>query len=319
MVLMENDIYCPSCGTATPLITAAGSPGATTDPNVRRKFIVRKWCLFLLALFVGGLVILFGAGMSLDAQSNRPTPRQVTAGELAHLNNLESMPGWITYLPGAAVDTGVEYVKVRSRQARSKFVLLEVEDHWLLAKIDPRFKGTRYEGQLTSLDTVALPKVREAFPGQAAKLLPFQLDAEYDIAGTQRRTTMYGIGIAAFGALVIFTGIGKLQAKPPRIVAPAPTAIGSGAASQLALQDAPRATRGWFLRVIFMVIWAVVFFFTTAIALSIWSTLQGGDDPAARQQLAEQAGKTVGPWSIPGSIVLAVFLGVLGKLPGTRR
>ena len=37
------------------------------------------------------------------------------------------------------------------------------------------------------------------------------------------------------------------------------------------------------------------------------------------QKLAQEAGRTLGPWLLLGSVGLAGILGFLGWLPGTRR
>jgi hypothetical protein len=73
------------------------------------------------------------------------------------------------------------------------------------------------------------------------------------------------------------------------------------------------------LRGLFIVVWAIVFFFVSALIASMIATAGVGDDEALRKKLVEESAARYGLWAFLGSIVLAVVLGKMGLLPGTRR
>jgi len=84
-------------------------------------------------------------------------------------------------------------------------------------------------------------------------------------------------------------------------------------------EDPPPRGYGGFVRAIFGVVWAVVFFFIAMGVAGMVATQGAGDDPEVQKKLVEQSAKTYGTWLLLGSIALAVVLGRLGLLPGTRR
>src|SRR5262249_20803709 len=152
----------------------------------------------------------------------------------------------ISYTPDKIVTTRVEYVKMTSRQTTSKFLLLRVKDRWLLAKVAAHFDGSRIEGKLGGLDTVALPKVEAAFPTQAKHLLPYQLDGEYDTVDTQRQSSILGGAVAVFGVLLFLGGVGSLVVKPPPFAGAATEGPVGHAPFQPAFQpEQPPQPRAW--------------------------------------------------------------------------
>jgi hypothetical protein len=88
-------------------------------------------------------------------------------------------------------------------------------------------------------------------------------------------------------------------------------------------QDPSPRKRGRVVRAFFGAVWVVVFLFASvgvaAVVAGLVSTSAAVGDPELQKQMAEQAGATVGPWVVFGSISLAVLLACLGLLPGTRR
>ena len=74
-----------------------------------------------------------------------------------------------------------------------------------------------------------------------------------------------------------------------------------------------------FLRIVFGVLWFVAFFVLGSFAISgVAMALENGDQEA-RRMAAEAAGRAYGVPLFFGSIVLVVFLAILGWLPGFRR
>jgi hypothetical protein len=74
-----------------------------------------------------------------------------------------------------------------------------------------------------------------------------------------------------------------------------------------------------FLRLVFGVVWMVVFFVVGAISISAVAMALENGDQEARQKAAEAAGRASGVPLFFGSIILVVVLAMLGWLPGFRR
>jgi hypothetical protein len=83
--------------------------------------------------------------------------------------------------------------------------------------------------------------------------------------------------------------------------------------------ERPGEPRNGFVRASFGLLWVVVFIFVTALVSSVIATAGAGDDEQLRKKLAEESGRTVGPWLLLGSIILGSVLSTMGLLPGTRR
>jgi hypothetical protein len=211
--LMATDTRCPACGTPTrygPPPISSLEARAAFDPVARREFAKVKVARSLIMLLVG-LGMGVGAGyLYLNTRSLPASAKTVTADDLLSLDRPEALPEWIAYRPSKRLDTGVEYVKMNSRKTTSKFVLLAVHDRWLLTKVGAQHGGGRYEGKLVGFDTVALPKVKAALPDLGQRLLPYQLDAEVDLADNQRGNYVLAGGGAIFAVMLVFSGVGGL-------------------------------------------------------------------------------------------------------------
>jgi hypothetical protein len=230
---LAADTRCPECGIATHFGQAvAVSVGARAiidsgaraaiDSGARRRYfakrrrrLVKKMVRSVFLFVAGGLVTAAGVAMYLGAKSNHLSARTVTAADLLRIDKPESLPDWIEYNPTKAFDTGVEFAKVTSRQTTSKFLLLPVGDHWLLAEVAGHSQDTRVEGKLGPFDKIALQKVVTANPNVAKRLLPFQLDATLDIEGTQRWSHYQAGAIGIVGLVICFMGVRGFFAKRP--------------------------------------------------------------------------------------------------------
>jgi hypothetical protein len=326
---MINDTRCPSCGMATRVGHATAvslRARAAFDLDARRKFVWRSRLLGLLGLVGGALLAVCGAGMFFDARDKNKAPvvQKVTAEDLLKIDRPEKLPGWISYRPDNVMGTGYEYVKLQSRQVQSKFILAQVGDSWMLTKIDGHFTGVTYEGHLTEPDTLALGKIRTAYPNEAGRILPFMLDAEYDVACTQRQATFLGGALAVFGALIFFSGVGGLVVQPPPYLGPpsdnpfSARTVGSDIAPEPAAPPGPRP-RSLGMKIVWSSVWVVVFFFAAAIIISQVAVIGAPADPEVRDKLIQQASQSWGGWVFLGSIALPILLSWRGWLPGTRR
>jgi hypothetical protein len=342
---MATDTRCPVCGTALLLGKGAAArvpleARAAFDPSARREFFFRRWVVFPVMAVLGLAAIAGGVVMYLNTQEDHSVARNVTAADLLRVEKPGDLPDWISYSPTRVIDTDVVYVKTMSRQVTRKFFLLAAGDHWVLAEVNGQFKGSRFEGKLAPFNTEALPKVAAAHPDKAAHLLPYQLEAKLDIAGTQRAHYFQAGFLALFGLLLSFTGVRGVFVKPPPFVGAAkeepvlaaPREPAYRMIQQPVLQPTYQAApqpicqperqprrRGLVVRAFFGFLWAVVFFAGAAV-LATWLAVHGAaDDPEVCNQLAQEAGQKQGPLLLLGSLVLATVLGCLGWLPGTRK
>jgi hypothetical protein len=356
---MATDTRCPACGAKTPLAKAAAASlevRAAFDPTARRQLAglktVRGLVMILLGLGLGaGGVYLF-----MDTSADQAPAKQVTAADLLRIDRPDALPDWLSYSPNMTIETGVEYVKMRSRAVTSKFVLLAVKDHWLIAKVNKRYDGGRIEGKLCDGDNLALSKIRSAFPTHAGGFLPYQLDAEIDQATTHRRNYILGASGAVLCLMLCFTGVRNLISRSPSfpvaampvsaaipgalpgsrplrtasLQAPGDAVTGSPRplTSQPQWQDTPAddfgtvpAPRGRsvILLVILGIVYPVVFFLAATVIVSVVSVLRAGNDPELGKQLARQAGEKFGLMILFGSASLSWAMTYLGWLPGTRR
>jgi hypothetical protein len=108
-----------------------------------------------------------------------------------------------------------------------------------------------------------------------------------------------------------------------RWMAPATTAPPSPSYQAIPTRgEAPPSSRGmgsFFLRILFGVLWIVVFFVVGSISISAVVMVVQNGDQEARQKAVEAAGRAGGVPLFFGSILLVVVLAILGWLPGFRR
>jgi hypothetical protein len=272
-----------------------------------------------VVLLVGATLMVVGAVLLGQRQGELTRAREVTAADLAKADAPAALPGWISHAPDRWLETGVQYVKLRSRQTTSRFILVPVEDRWLLTKVDGNFNGVRLEGQLGEFDAVALPMVRSALPAEGGRLLPYQLDAEYDIAARRRQEYLQGGTVAGFGLLLVCCAVGGLRANRSPFRGARDGGRSGFAASEPGSASEHPSRRSWAVRAFFGVLWAVVLFLVAAVAAALLTTMGAGDDPGIRKRLAEESGRKLGPGLLLGSFALATVLTGLGRLPGTRR
>jgi hypothetical protein len=176
-------------------------PTARSRSSVQKRVRSVFWCV------TGGLAMAVCVARYLEARSDNPSVHNVSAADLLQIDKPESLPGWISYSPPLSFDTGVEYAKITRRQLTSKFLLLPVGNHWLLTEVAGHFTGLRFEGKLGSFDNNALRQVVTADPVVAERLLPYQLDARIDIAGTQHQSFAYAGAAGIVGLLMCVIGV----------------------------------------------------------------------------------------------------------------
>ena len=113
-----------------------------------------RWGLALGGLLLGTVLVLVAVGQFLGgrAQTTRG-PRVVKAAELRHIDEYGPVEDpWVAYTAAKTFDPGIRIYRTRKRNSLVKYVVLQVEDRWLLACVPPDFVGSRVEGRLTVWD-----------------------------------------------------------------------------------------------------------------------------------------------------------------------
>jgi hypothetical protein len=117
------------------------------------------------------------------------------------------------------------------------------------------------------------------------------------------------------------TPVGREQTRSAATVLRSNRAVGAyGVARHSAPAQPPHPASGGFrfiARAFFGLLWAAVFFVGGALVMGAVVTA-GITDLQLRNQASRHAGATWGVWLFFGSIALAILLGSLGLLPGTR-
>jgi hypothetical protein len=174
-------------------------PAARADYRRRKRVLEIVGVLFLLA----GLGILIGAQNWIRTVLAGPAP--VTLGELRRLEDPSQLDtSWVRVRFGQMEETGLGVVSsgiipLLMGETRSRYVLIQVEDQWLIAEVSEDQAGNELVGYLSKWHTPfsqkSLEQIDANFPGRS--FLPFQLDAHYKY----RRECLALAGLGGFLAL----------------------------------------------------------------------------------------------------------------------
>ncbi len=245
MVMAANDSHCLSCGMkltlpergsvrgytygAAPVVPPPGmtayGPAVAGGGGSRAGRIVKR-LVGVAALALGSLLLLAAVAHGLDSKPKEapPAPRTVTAAELAQVKDPAKLAdAWVVYEAPKVLDTQVELVSGRfTKKTKVRFALVQVQDRWLLAEVPPNFAGTRLEGRLTKWNTPfydnVVSKARTGFPNECRRLLPVQLDCEFDRATDgQRNDRTFTIGVGVVGFFILLLGLKFVTVRSPRL------------------------------------------------------------------------------------------------------
>lgn len=329
-VLMAGDKRCPMCGMHTdPNEGSSLEARAEYDPAARRQLVMMRLGFGFIGTPLGLILLILGGQGLYQTYAEPPKPRDLTAAELLKIEKPADMPGWIAYLPPKEAATGVGYRKLRSGTVTSEFILLQVGNRWMLAQVRPDAVGFRVVGKLVEPDHLAVGMLP---PNEGSRLLPVMIDAETppNIAQRQDYITS-GISVGA-GALLIFLGGSFLMTKVPMpkgqqresagiprsALGSVPLASAGQAPTWIGPELQPASSGGGCLkRILFSGLWGFALFLGAMAIAGIYAGVSTGGDPEKSKELAEQAGQLAGPWIMLGCLGV-FFVGLLGKLPGTR-
>src|SRR5262249_30149732 len=144
-------------------------------------------------------------------------PREVTAAELRNLTDYSSLPDpWISYSFPKSSETAVRLEKtlLANHQAYSRFILVQVQDHWIVAQVRPDFTNNKLVGKVErlgswdgrtlekNLGSKIVSQIVASNPDKIDRILPYQVNT---VTPYQSKTRMGYLlaGAIAFGGLVL--------------------------------------------------------------------------------------------------------------------
>lgn len=177
---------------------AAATPTAWTsaDPYRQQPFEIdgsyRKKAFQQLAL--GGallliaLVLLLFNGRWINSAIAGPVP--MTLAELRAMQVVNTLTNpWVTITYNNAIETDLIMVSTRKGTStnRSRYLLIQVGDRWLIADVPHDYRGNQLTGYLDAwwspLSREVIEKIGSKYPAQKPLFLPFQMNAEYSYRG----------------------------------------------------------------------------------------------------------------------------------------
>src|SRR5262245_14399419 len=183
MVMAANDTHCLSCGMQLTVpergwvhaYTYGSGPVAAPPAGAARL----KKRLVAVALLLLGAGSLFGAAaLIVDRQreADATPPKTWTAAELVRVEDPAKVSDkWVVYDAPRVIETEVGIISGRKHKTRTRFLLVPVEDRWLVVEVGPGFSGKRIEGRMFEMDSPmyldALGRIRASFPEQSKRLL----------------------------------------------------------------------------------------------------------------------------------------------------
>lgn len=189
-----------------------------------------KWAVGLFLFLGAGAMFLLALGWFFWAQSEeKSAPLEVTAAELIDLPNRGPMPDpWLSYTFSKYCETGVrmDLRSVGNQYAYSRFILVQVQDRWLVAQVPPDFRGNKlvgtverlgsYEGRSyeSHLDKQIVIKILASNRDKADRLLPYQVDAVRPYLSKIRGGYTMAAGIVLGGLIVGGLGLTIIRVKP---------------------------------------------------------------------------------------------------------
>jgi Domain of unknown function (DUF4265) len=133
----------------------------------------------------GYLLVFLGGAVLFHARSWIPSvwhgPRPISFEELSSVTEPAAVPNrWVSFDFTRAVDTGIRENTSVDPSDERKYILIQVQDSWLVAEVRSSFASSHIEGYLeTTAQGIHISESLVPAPG--AKLLPCQLDGAYPL------------------------------------------------------------------------------------------------------------------------------------------
>jgi hypothetical protein len=137
-------------------------------------------------------------------------PAEIKLSDLRSVDKPSALPNrWVSFTTENSFDTGVGLVSNRSNTPKAHYLLVQVQDRWLIAEVPPDHGGKRITGYVEAwsapLNKKAIAEIQSKYPGYA--LLPIQVDAVYN----QRSQCYAMLGVMGFfligGVFLVILGL----------------------------------------------------------------------------------------------------------------
>jgi hypothetical protein len=167
-----------------------GGPGPSSPPDRRSQWVRRPLGAAVtgVCLIAIGLGILAWNGRWVKSVIAGPVP--MTIAELRAVQDPAKLPNpWVSIAFTHALETnvGIESTRRGVTTPRSRYLLVQVQDRWLIAEVPHNYRGNKLEGYLddwwTPLSRKVIDTIKGRFPDKAPQMLPYQINAEYSYRG----------------------------------------------------------------------------------------------------------------------------------------
>ena len=166
---------------------------------------MNKWIgqlVFGIILAGVSIVVLVLNLKWIDAVFAGPAP--IKLDDLRNVKNPRELPNqWVSFIFTKGIDTGVALVSDRSKTPKARYLLVQVQDRWMIVEVPPDHAGNEVIGYVEAwsapLNQKVIRDIGAKFPDRP--LLPIQVDAVYS-----QRGQCYAL-LAIMGFLLVF-GLG---------------------------------------------------------------------------------------------------------------
>ncbi len=169
---------------------------AARDAKQKRKALIYIGCGIAFALIGVVFLVALWTTLMTDVRGAKP----LTTTELLSLKEADAEDSpWVTYTGEQVIETdlGIE-TKGKYTNEQTRFVLVPIQDRWLIAERPLEEKGNRLEGKLEvwdgGLSKQAADKIKARHPELKDKWLPVQLSASQGGASTSALIQLVVIG-----------------------------------------------------------------------------------------------------------------------------
>jgi hypothetical protein len=233
---MATDTVCPFCRMAAPRVVFVSKQQGILPEKTAAfgSMLARvpglKWVVGLVLFLAAGAVILLALGCYFSYQADGERgPREVTAEELRNLRDFGSLPDpWISYSFPKSSETAVrlETVSLAKHQSYSRFILVQVQDAWLVAQVPPGFTGNKLVGKVErlgswdgrtyekDLDSKIITQIASSNPDKASRILPYQVNTVIPYQSKTRSGYLLAGAIGLGGLFLGGMGLTIIRAKP---------------------------------------------------------------------------------------------------------
>jgi hypothetical protein len=184
-----------------------------------RTFSPLRPLIFGVVLVIAAFVLVIWNARWIISAALGPQP--MTTAELRQVTDASALFNpWVTLTYEGFLETNVTMVSKKGGQETrtSRFVLIPVQERWLIAEVPPGHGGNQVTGYLDTwwapLRRESIQKIEAGQPQHKDQFLPYQLDAVYHY-GSQcvAMVAMAGLGLMVGLGLIGYGVIGLIRGR----------------------------------------------------------------------------------------------------------